>query len=202
MNETIPQDLRKILGQFLTGVTVVTTLDQDGMPVGFTANSFTSVSLDPPLILVCLSRSTGLAQIFGTVASFAVNILSKEQESISNSFASTKEDRFSEVAWQAKSTGSPIIGGSTAWLDCEIYDRLTAGDHIILLGRVVEAQMSDIEPLGYFQGDYCTVERSGGDSKPKEQDQLIDSAPGLLFDEDDPFASLSKLEHGRKARLD
>ena len=93
MNKETQQDLRQILGKFLTGVTVVTALDQNNSPVGFTANSFTSVSLDPPLVLVCLAQSAGLASVFKQAKSFAINILSSEQEAISNSLARKNADR-------------------------------------------------------------------------------------------------------------
>lgn len=188
MTKIDPLDLRHVLGKFLTGVTVVTTLDQHGTPLGFTANSFTSVSLDPPLILVCLASSAGLAAVFGKTESFAINILSTEQESISNNFASKKEDRFADTEWASKSTGSPIIAGSAAWLDCEMYNKFEAGDHIILVGKIVEIQKADVAPLGYCEGRYCGVAAPEEAPDSKEQDEFFDSTPGLLFDEDDPFA--------------
>lgn len=188
MNKASQQDIRQILGKFLTGVTVVTTLDENDTPVGFTANSFTSVSLDPPLILVCLARSAGLALVFGQANSFAINILSKKQEAISNDFASKKENRFSDTKWVKKSTGSPIIEHCAAWLDCKMHDKIIAGDHIILIGEIVEGEKSDSSPLGYYQGRYCQIDRPEKALNRDSQNEIQPATPGLLFDEDDPFA--------------
>ncbi len=185
MNKAKPQDLRQILGKFLTGVTVVTTLDQHDVPVGFTANSFTSVSLDPPLVLVCIAQSAGLASVFRRANAFAINILSTEQEAISNNFARKDEDRFADIDWKAKQTGSPIIKGSAAWLDCNMHEKIVAGDHIILIGRIIGAEKSTRHPLGYYQGQYCAIDLPEATLSVIERQESVHSSAGVLVDHDD-----------------
>lgn len=185
MNHSTEQDLRKILGKFLTGVTVVTTLDQNQIPVGFTANSFTSVSLEPPLVLVCLAQSAGLASVFRRASSFAINILSTEQESTSNSFARKDADRFAKVNWQKKATGSPVIEGCAAWLDCEMYEKIMAGDHIILIGRIQDAEKTARHPLGYYQGRYCAIDLPEETLSLIEHRESVHSTTGIIVDYDD-----------------
>ncbi len=182
MNSSTEQDLRQILGKFLTGVTVVTTLDQHDVPVGFTANSFTSVSLDPPLVLVCLAQSAGLAPVFRRASSFAINILSTEQEAISNSFARKEADRFAKVAWQPKVTGSPVIKGCAAWLDCEMYEKIIAGDHIVLIGRIRDAEKTLRHPLGYYQGRYCAIDLPEETLSMIEHRDSVHSTTGIIVD--------------------
>jgi len=184
MNQKKQADLRQILGKFLTGVTVVTTLDQHEVPVGFTANSFTSVSLDPPLVLVCLAQSAGLAPVFRRSQAFAINILSTEQEATSNGFARRDEDRFANISWQAKTTGSPVLDDCAAWLDCEMYERILAGDHIILIGRIVDAHKTTRHPLGYYQGRYCNIDLPEEAWSQIEHRESVHSTTGLLVDHD------------------
>lgn len=182
MNQSTKQDLRQILGKFLTGVTVVTTIDQHDVPVGFTANSFTSVSLEPPLVLVCLAQSAGLASVFRRANSFAINILSVEQEVISNSFARKDADRFAQVDWQSKVTGSPIIEGCAAWLDCEMYEKIIAGDHVILIGDIQDAKKNARHPLGYYQGRYCAIDLPEETLSFLEHRKSVHSTTGILVD--------------------
>lgn len=150
-------EFRQVLGSFLTGVTVITTKNAEGEPIGFTANSFTSVSLDPPLILVCLAKTSFLCDGFKNCESFVVNILAETQQDISSTFASPVRDRFENVETKTSSTGNPILKGSTSWLDCTMHEVLDGGDHIILMGKVLEFQHSGIPPLGYLQGNYLNV---------------------------------------------
>ena len=185
MNQATKQDLRQILGTFITGVTVVTTIDQHKIPVGFTANSFTSVSLEPPLVLVCLAQSAGLAAVYRRAESFAINILSTEQEAVSNSFARKDEDRFANIGWQAKSTGSPILDGCAAWLDCTMYEKIIAGDHIILIGQIIDAKKSVHHPLGYYQGQYCSVDLPEETLSKLQARESIHSTAGILVGKQD-----------------
>lgn len=196
MNESIQQDLRQILSKFLTGVTVITTLDQHEVPVGFTANSFTSVSLEPPLVLVCLAQSAGLASVFRRTNSFAINILSTEQEAISNGFARKDADRFAKVDWKSKATGSPIIGGCAAWLDCEMYEKIIAGDHIVLIGRILDAEKTARHPLGYYQGRYCAIDLPEETLSLIEHRESVHSTTGILVDYRDQLL-LIKQDDGR-----
>ncbi len=152
------RNLRNALGTFLTGVTVVTRLDQHGRPLGFTANSFTSVSLEPPLVLVCMSKGS---QNFGSylhTEHFAVNVLAEHQRGVSTTFATPNEDRFRDVDWGIGTTGSPILEQVVAWFDCETHEVVDAGDHIILIGRVVDYAHNDLPPLGYLRGNYVHFE--------------------------------------------
>lgn len=150
------QDLRRALGTFATGVTVVTTTDAHGAPRGFTANSFTSVSLEPPLILVCLAKSAASCPVFQAAESYAVNILSEDQRSVSAAFSSPDADRFSRVRWSTRATGCPIIEGVVAWLDCRMHEVVDAGDHYILIGRIVDYDHTASSPLGYCRGAYVS----------------------------------------------
>jgi flavin reductase (DIM6/NTAB) family NADH-FMN oxidoreductase RutF len=150
-------EFRQVLGSFLTGVTVVTGKNEEGEAIGFTANSFTSVSLEPPLILVCLAKSSFLSTGFKQCQSFVVNILSESQRDVSATFASPIRDRFEKVETITSSTGNPIIKDITAWLDCELHEVLDGGDHLILMGRVLEFNHSEHPPLGYLRGNYLNV---------------------------------------------
>lgn len=149
-----PRQLRDAFGAFLTGVTVVTTTGPDGNPIGFTANSFTSVSLDPPLLLVCLARTSRNFAVMTGAPGFAVNILSEAQKDVSNTFARPVEDRFAAVDWQAGPHGSPVFEGVAAWFDCSMHQVVEAGDHVILIGKVEAFANSGLQGLGYARGGY------------------------------------------------
>ncbi|WP_411037583.1 flavin reductase [Shinella sp. BYT-45] len=148
--------LRDAFGAFLTGVTVVTTLDDAGLPVGFTANSFTSVSLDPPLLLVCLAKTSRNYETLTRARGFGVNILSEGQKEVSNTFARPVEDRFAAVEWKKGPFGSPVFADVAAWFDCAMHDVVDAGDHVILIGRVEGFDNSGKTGLGYARGGYFT----------------------------------------------
>ncbi len=149
--------LRKTLGQFLTGVTIVTTMTKDNEPLGFTANSFTSVSLEPPLVLVCVAKNANCCEVFSEAKQYAVNILAESQQQLSNTFASPIEDRFENTQWTTKSTGSPVFNDTVGWLDCTMHQVIDGGDHLILIGEVIAFDQSPQLPLGYFQGNYFSV---------------------------------------------
>jgi len=149
-----PRELRRALGSFPTGVTIVTTVDETGTPWGFTANSYTSVSLDPPLVLICLAKTAGSCPVFESAGRFAVNILADAQRDASMTFATPGVDRFAAVSWSSQVTGSPIIDGVVAWLDCVTHSQVDAGDHRVLFGRVVAYGHNAEPPLGYCRGSY------------------------------------------------
>ncbi|WP_420583611.1 flavin reductase family protein [Ruegeria sp.] len=151
-----PRALRNAFGSFMTGVTVVTAHDAAGEPLGFTANSFTSVSLDPPLVLVCLANTSSNFETFANTSKFAVNILSEAQIEVSNTFARPVEDRFAAVDWQAGPHGSPILEGVSAWFDCATHKTVEAGDHLILIGEVKAFHQNIAPGLGYARGAYVT----------------------------------------------
>ncbi|WP_318012124.1 alpha/beta fold hydrolase [Mesorhizobium sp. CA12] len=162
-------EFRRALGSFLTGVTIVTTIDEAGDARGFTANSFTSVSLDPPLVLVCIAKKALGHQAFSTSRGFAINVLSEAQKAASGVFASKTADKFASVAWQPGQTGNPLIEGSVAVFDCGMEQLVDAGDHSILIGRVHDFSHNGAQPLGYCRGAYVTPGLS--------QEALAASAP-------------------------
>lgn len=147
--------LRDALGCFATGVTVVTTRDDAGLPIGLTANSFTAVSLDPPLILFCLAKSSGNLERFRAAEHFAINVLHIGQQPTSGVFARSTEDRFQDVAWEAWDTGAPVLSGSLASFECATHEVVEAGDHLVFIGRVLRARFEPRrDPLLYFRGKY------------------------------------------------
>lgn len=153
----IPQDtraLRNAFGSFMTGVTVVTAHDATGDPLGFTANSFTSVSLSPPMVLVCLAKTSSNYDALVAASGFAVNILAEDQIAVSNTFARPVEDRFASVDWYEGPNGAPILNGVSAWFDCKMHKTVEAGDHIILIGEVVAFDSTAKSGLGYARGAY------------------------------------------------
>ncbi|ANT54391.1 alpha/beta fold hydrolase [Mesorhizobium amorphae] len=149
-------EFRRALGSFLTGVTIVTTIGAEGEPRGFTANSFTSVSLEPPMVLVCIAKKALGHSAFSTSKGFAINILSESQKAHSGIFASKAADKFASVAWQPGQTGNPLIDGSVAMFDCAMQQLVDAGDHSILIGRVRDFSHNGAQPLGYCRGTYVT----------------------------------------------
>ncbi len=154
-----PADFRAVLGRWTTGVTVITAM-LDGKPEGLTASSFTSLSLDPPLILFCLDRAASTFAALTQAESFAVNILAADQSQLSNRFASPDADRFADLEWTTWATGAPILPGCVASLDCRREALHDGGDHVIVIGRVMElAVRSDTaDPLVYFRGGYRALQ--------------------------------------------
>ena len=154
MNDFDPRDLRRAFSAYMTGVTVVTTMTENSVPLGFTANSFTSVSLDPPLLLVCPAKSLSCYEVFERQGFFSVNILAEGQQSISNLFAGPSEDRFAGIEWTTGKTGMPLIAGTSARFECSKHQWIEAGDHAILVGEVVDYHSSDKDGLGYSKHGY------------------------------------------------
>lgn len=150
------RDLRRAFGNFATGVTIVTTLDAAGNPCGFTANSFTSVSIDPPLLLVSIAKSAYGCEVFTASAGFAVNILARDQRELSNRFAAAGADKFAGLGWQGKASGAPVVDGVVAWFDCEHHQQVDAGDHVILIGKVLQYAYNTHTPLGFCRGAYVS----------------------------------------------
>ncbi len=147
--------LRRVAGHFPTGVTVVTTI-HDGRPCGLTVNSFTSVSLDPPLVLVCVARSARAYACIDAEGRFTVNVLSERQEAIARLFSSKDaEDKFGGLAHRPSPHGFPILDGAHAWLDCEVVARHPGGDtHAIYVARVTALATGTGGPLIFHAGKY------------------------------------------------
>lgn len=147
--------LRDAMGCFATGVTIVTAVAPDGTPVGLTANSFTSVSLDPPLLLVCIANNAGTAPVLRDGDWFGVNVLQTTQQQTSNRFAGKGEDRYSATAWHLGEGGVPLLDGSLVSFECRRHAVHDGGDHFILVGDVVRARFEPRrDPLLYFRGKY------------------------------------------------
>ena len=152
-----PIALRRAFGTFVTGVTVITTQEADGTPRGMTANSFTSVSLDPPLLLVCVAKSASSFQAFTGADCFAVNILHEGQVDVSATFASKSPEKFRSVNHDRVHTGAPVLTDSLTWFDCSLHNSVDAGDHVILIGQVRAFGTSPTAPLGFCRGRYASV---------------------------------------------
>lgn len=147
--------LRDALGCFATGVTVVTTMNANGEPVGLTANSFTSVSLDPPLLLVCIAKTASSLPALAAAENFAVNVLHIGQQPTSNLFAKSGEDRFAATPWSRGHNDAPLLSGALANFECRRHALHDSGDHVILVGEVVRARFEpQRDPLLYFRGKY------------------------------------------------
>ncbi|VWD12746.1 flavin reductase domain-containing protein [Burkholderia lata] len=150
------RELRDAFGAFMTGVTIVTTARDDGQPLGFTANSFSSVSLDPALLLVSIAKTSSNYQTFSTTGHFAINILAEGQKDLSNTFARPSEDRFAQVDWQLSAHRNPLIDDVSAWFDCTTHAVIDAGDHALLVGKVEAFHSAGYAGLGYYRGGYFT----------------------------------------------
>lgn len=149
-----PDEFREGLSRFASGVTVVTTLDADGLPHGLTVSAFCSLSLEPPLVLICIEKGIRSHQTLSSASRFVVNILSSEQLDVSSRFASPFEDRFEGIEWRAGIGGLPVIEGTLASLECTIHSNFEGGDHTIFAGRVESISVSDRAPLLYFRSTY------------------------------------------------
>ncbi|WP_201513015.1 flavin reductase family protein [Psychrobacter alimentarius] len=171
MKQLDPKMLRNAFGSYMTGVTVITAVSKDGTPVGFTANSFTSVSLNPPLLLVCPAKSLSTFEVFANCDSFVVNILSEDQQAVSNIFASSKEDRFSQIEWHKDEQGNPVIDGALTHFSCKTERNLDAGDHNLLVGEVLNFSNREGHGLGYASGGYFSLalEREAADISTQEK---------------------------------
>ena len=145
------------LSRWGSGVSIITTRDDQGRPTGFTATSLTSLSLAPPLVLFCLARSAGVAEAFQGAAAFAAHILSAGQQELSSRFAQSGIDRFAGLSYRAGTDGVPILGGVLAVLECRIVERHEGGDHVIIVGEVQAAQIHEGDPLFHFRGRYAVL---------------------------------------------
>ena len=154
-----PTAFRKALGCFATGVTIITTLDAAGRPVGITANSFTSLSLDPPLVLFCLDRKSSSFEAFHKNKNFMVNILRDTQQELSRTFARSSVDKWNGVAFETWDTGCPVFADSIAAMECSVDEIIEGGDHVILIGKVQRMRFDegDCQPLLYYRGKYAGV---------------------------------------------
>jgi flavin reductase (DIM6/NTAB) family NADH-FMN oxidoreductase RutF len=154
MSKIEKQQFRRICGKFASGITIATVLDSEGACHGMTANSFTSVSMTPPLVLVCVDHRTRIREHFRIGEHFGVNILSAGQKDLSDRFAGSGYDRFEGVTWFPGHTGVPLLPDVLATLECARVNVVTAGDHDIVVGEVLHADGQDGEPLVFYSSQY------------------------------------------------
>jgi len=149
-----PRVLREVLGNFPSGVTVVTAVTQDG-PIGFTCQSFSSLSLDPPLVAFAPGRSSRTWPRLREIGSFCVNVLAEDQEDVSQNFARSGVDKFVGVPWAPSAHGSPVLADVVAWIDGQLWAEYDGGDHTIVVARVLDlGSRPDRRPLLYHRGAY------------------------------------------------
>ncbi|MBI4561664.1 MAG: flavin reductase family protein [Candidatus Rokubacteria bacterium] len=152
-----PDEFRRVLGHFASGVTVVTTWEADGRPTGLTASAFTSVSLTPPLVLICVDQNAQSYQALLAQGRFAVNILAANQDGLSRHFATTQANKFERIAFQKGARGLPLLPAALAHLECRTVHTYPGGDHTIFVGEVEAASVGEGEPLLYYCGGYTRV---------------------------------------------
>jgi flavin reductase (DIM6/NTAB) family NADH-FMN oxidoreductase RutF len=150
-----PDEFRRILGHWTTGVAVVATVTRGGEPRGLTANAVASVSLEPPLVLVCVERGADTHGSIRAAGFFAISILPQAAERTARRFAGEHaEGKFDGIAWHSGSTGAPLLDEALAWVDCRLRDAHDAGDHSIFVGEVMAGDAVEGEPLVYYRGGY------------------------------------------------
>lgn len=156
MNTSTPLDpkaLRVVLGRFATGVTIVTCRDAQGTAIGLTANSFSALSLEPPLVLWSLRQASPSLPAFAAAGHFAINVLAESQVDLSRRFASSVPDKFAEGAWSDGAGGAPVLSGAAAVLECALVSQQNAGDHVLFIGHVLK--MADLATAALvFQGGH------------------------------------------------
>ena len=144
---------REVLGHFATGVTIVTALEE-GLPVGFSCQSFAALSLDPPMVVLAPARASTSWPRIRAAGAFCVNILGEHQEAVCRAFAISGGDKFSGVGWRPGITGAPVIDGSLAVVECELGDIFEGGDHEIVTGSVVALDVGEGGPLLFYRGGF------------------------------------------------
>jgi flavin reductase (DIM6/NTAB) family NADH-FMN oxidoreductase RutF len=148
---------RTACGKFSTGITVVTVIDEDGQPYGMTANSFTSVSLDPPLVLICIDRKAAILPRLEAAKCIGINILAEDQKALSAQFARRGVNRFEAAGWFPGETGVPLLEGVLAYFECSMTAIFEGGDHRIFLAEVQHLKCFEGRPLLYFASEYHSL---------------------------------------------
>src|SRR5689334_25426551 len=150
-------EFRSAMSRFASGVTIVTTKPEAHQPIGITVSSFASLSLEPPLVLVCIDKRASIHDQLVEGRYFAVNVLAENQEILSRRFASRDDDRFSGIGYTEGVTGSPVLSDVLAAIECRIVHTYTGGDHTIVVGEVERTIYNDGKPLAYFRGGYAEL---------------------------------------------
>jgi len=154
-----PDAFRAVMGRFASGVTVVTATDAEGRDRGMTVSAFAAVSLQPPLVAMCIDRTASMYDTLATAPYFAVNILASTQEPIARRFASTGAQQFDGIGYHTGENGVPILNDTLAFVECKHVSATGAGDHIIIVGETVAGSLSDARPLLYYRGGFAQLER-------------------------------------------
>ena len=150
---------KSTLGRFASGVTVITTHGADGRDHGMTLSAFSSLSLDPPLVLVCIGDAASIAGAMTNAECFAVNILAEDQEQLSRRFSAKDEDRFENIGMTRGVNDVPLLDGALAHVQCRVTARYPGGDHTIVVGEVIETASREGHPLLYYRGGYARLDR-------------------------------------------
>ena len=149
-----PVELRQFAGHFATGVAVVTTRSKDGVASGLTMNAVTSLSLDPPLLLICLANNSTTLQTLGESEAFCLHYLAADQKEVSATFATKSDDKFAGLSYSIGALGSPVLDGVVAASECEVVNTYPGGDHTIVVGAVRSIVVNGGDPLVYHRGQY------------------------------------------------
>ena len=152
-----PHEFRRACAHFATGVCVLTACNREGVPHGLTVNSFSSVSLDPALVMVAIDHSSTQLPGFDDTEYFAVNILTEKQRALSVYFATREPGRFDGIAWTAGKTGAPVLEDTLSVIECRMVRRFDAGDHRILVGEAVATSVREARPLVYYKSGYTRL---------------------------------------------
>jgi flavin reductase (DIM6/NTAB) family NADH-FMN oxidoreductase RutF len=163
--EIAPEDFRSVLGHFCSGVTVVTAAE-GGQLAGLTCQSFFSLSLSPPLVAFSPARSSRSYPIIRKSQAFCINVLSDGQQDLCERFARTGADKWRDVAWRPAPSGSPVLDGVLAWIDCRIEAEYETGDHFLTVGRVLALKAARARPLLYFKGAFANLHPEADDAEP------------------------------------
>ena len=147
-------EFRRACGRFATGVAIAGAMDANGVPHGLTVNSFSSVSLEPPLILICLGHAIARIDVFREAHSFGLSVLRADQRDLSERFAERMDNRFDGLPWRRGETGAPLLDGVLAQIECATVRRVTAGDHDIFVAEMLAAEVYEGEPLIYYASTY------------------------------------------------
>jgi|SRR5437588_9336466 len=150
-------DFRAALGRFVSGVTVITTLSEDGQPAGITVSAFASLSLEPCLVLACIDKRASVHESLCEGKHFAVNILAEEQEHVSRRFASKDQDRFDGIGYSEGAGGAPLLDAALAYIECRVVHTYPGGDHTIVVGDVESVRIAEHKPLAYYRGGYSQL---------------------------------------------
>jgi len=155
----LPTHFRQLLGRFAAGVTVLAATDAAGRPVGMTASSVASVSLDPPLLLVAVSHESDMHPVLLDARHFGLSVLAEDQEGLSRRFAEEEGDRFRDIAYRLSENGIPVLEGVVATIECAKHSAVPGGDHTVFFGRVIGGTTSDRMPLVHYRGGYVALAR-------------------------------------------